>query len=42
MLGYARWPMVLIGIGLALTVIYRFGPDRENAQWRYLAFRELQ
>ena len=37
-LGYARWPLVLIGIGLALSFIYRFGPDRENAQWRWITW----
>ena len=38
LLGYARWPVVLIGIGLALSFIYRFGPDRENAQWRWITW----
>lgn len=38
LLGYARWPLVLIGIGLALSFIYRFGPDRDNAQWRWITW----
>jgi membrane protein len=37
-LGYARWPLLLILIGLALSVIYRFGPDREHAQWRWISW----
>jgi len=38
LLGYARWPLVLIAIGLALSFIYRFGPNRENAQWRWITW----
>jgi hypothetical protein len=30
-----RWPLLLAGIVLALAVIYRFGPCRENAQWQH-------
>jgi membrane protein len=37
-LAYARWPLVLIGIGLALSSIYRFGPDREIVQWRWITW----
>ncbi len=37
-LGYARWPLLLILIGLGLSVIYRFGPDREHAQWRWISW----
>ena len=37
-LGYARWPLMLILIGLGLSVIYRFGPDREHAQWRWISW----
>jgi membrane protein len=38
LLGYARWPLVLVGVGLALSFIYRFGPDRDNAQWRWITW----
>ena len=34
----ARWPLLLIAVGLALSFIYRFGPDRENAQWRWITW----
>jgi membrane protein len=37
-LGYARWPLLLILIGLGLSVIYRFGPNREHAQWRWISW----
>src|SRR5437868_6201802 len=31
-----RWPLLLGGIILALALIYRFGPCRENAQWHWI------
>lgn len=34
----ARWPLLLAGIGVWLSLIYRFGPSREKAQWRWLSW----
>ena len=34
----ARWPVLLILIGLGLSVVYRFGPHREHAQWRWISW----
>lgn len=31
-----RWPTLLIVVGLSLSLIYRFGSDRENARWRWI------
>ncbi|WP_082496053.1 YihY/virulence factor BrkB family protein [Brevundimonas sp. Leaf363] len=31
-----RWPVLFIGYVGALTVIYRFGPCRQRARWRWL------
>jgi membrane protein len=31
-----RWPLLLLGIILGLAFIYRFGPNRENAQWHWV------
>jgi len=31
-----RWPLLLGGVILALSFIYRFGPCRENAQWHWI------
>ena len=31
-----RWPALLIVVALGLAVIYRFGPDRGEAQWRWI------
>ena len=34
----ARWPALYVIVALGLAVIYRFGPDRENAQWRWITW----
>lgn len=40
-LTYGRWPvMFLIGI-FALAVLYRFGPSRQFAQWRWLSIGSI-
>ena len=31
-----RWPVLLVGYGIALATIYRFGPCRSRARWRWL------
>jgi membrane protein len=31
-----RWPVILVLAGLALAVLYRVGPSREPAQWRWV------
>lgn len=33
-----RWPIVLVLAGLALAVLYRFGPSRERAEWRWVTW----
>jgi membrane protein len=35
-LAVARWPILLIGIVLALSLVYRFGPSRDKAEWRWV------
>ena len=32
-----RWPVLMIVIAASLAVLYRFGPDRREAQWRWLS-----
>ena len=32
-----RWPVILIIAALALAVLYRVGPSREAAQWRWVS-----
>jgi membrane protein len=36
LLSWLRWPIILIAVGLALAVLYRFGPSREPPQWRWV------
>lgn len=35
-LAVLRWPVLYVGYVAALTVIYRFGPCRQRARWRWL------
>ena len=35
-LALLRWPLLLAGYIAALTVIYRFGPCRQRARWRWV------
>ncbi|HEX8470727.1 MAG TPA: YihY/virulence factor BrkB family protein [Brevundimonas sp.] len=35
-LAWLRWPLLLVGYIGALTLIYRFGPCRQKARWRWL------
>lgn len=30
-----RWPLIAVVVIIAISVIYRFGPDREHANWRW-------
>jgi membrane protein len=34
---WLRWPAIMIVIVFGLAVLYRFGPSRESAQWRWLS-----
>ena len=31
-----RWPALLLVVAVGLAMIYRFGPDRREAQWRWI------
>lgn len=33
-----RWPLLLVFIVLAASVIYRYGPSRHEAKWRWLSW----
>jgi len=33
-----RWPLIAVIVVIAISVIYRFGPDREHAKWRWLSW----
>lgn len=34
----ARWPLLLAVIGFGITLVYRYGPSRERAKWRWLTW----
>jgi membrane protein len=38
---YGRWPAMFVVAILALAVLYRFGPSRQFAQWRWLSVGSL-
>lgn len=35
--GYARWPALLIVAALMIAVIHRFGPSRDQPEWRWIS-----
>jgi membrane protein len=37
-LSLARWPILLLGIGVFLACLYRYGPSRDRAQWRWVSW----
>jgi membrane protein len=36
LIAFARWPVTLMIIAGGIMILYRFGPSRERAQWRWL------
>lgn len=33
-----RWPVILVLVALFLAALYRFGPSREDAKWRWVSW----
>jgi membrane protein len=33
----ARWPTLMVGMLLGLSILYRYGPSRRAAQWRWIS-----
>ncbi len=33
-----RWPVLLVVVALALAFLYRYGPDRPGARWRWISW----
>ena len=31
-----RWPLLLLTVGVALALVYRYGPSRDEPQWRWV------
>lgn len=38
LLRVARWPVMLLVVALFLACIYRYGPDRDLAKWRWVSW----
>ncbi len=38
LLRVARWPLMLIAVGFFLACLYRYGPSREKAKWRWVTW----
>ena len=38
LISLARWPAILAMVALFLAGLYRFGPSRENAKWRWVTW----
>jgi membrane protein len=38
LLGLAVWPVLGAGLVVALAIIYRYAPDRDNAEWRWVSW----
>ena len=38
LLSLLRWPFLFVGTAFALAMIYRYGPSREKAQWRWISW----
>jgi membrane protein len=33
-----RWPVLLMLVGVAITILFRYGPSRERAKWRWVTY----
>jgi membrane protein len=38
LLAACRWPILLVVLAVFLSVIYRFGPSREHARWKWVSW----
>jgi membrane protein len=38
LLNWLRWPVLLVIVGLMLALIYRYGPSRDDAKWRWISY----
>jgi membrane protein len=38
LLGILRWPFLLVAVGVSLAFVYRFGPSRRDARWRWVTW----
>lgn len=38
LIGFARWPVTFVLIVLSISLIYRYGPSRAPAKWRWISW----
>jgi membrane protein len=38
LLRFARWPIMLVVIAVLLAVMFRYGPSRDSAKWRWVSW----
>ena len=36
-----RWPVLLLTVGVSLAFLYRYGPSRRDAQWRWVSWGSI-
>lgn len=36
-----RWPFLLVAVGVSLAFIYRYGPSRRDARWRWVSWGSI-
>ena len=38
LISLARWPVLFVAAALGISILYRFGPSRERAKWRWVTW----
>jgi membrane protein len=38
LMSFLRWPVLLIAVILVVTALYRYGPSRDQARWRWITW----
>ena len=38
LISVVRWPVLLVTVGVSLSILYRYGPSRRNAKWRWVTW----
>lgn len=37
-IAWLRWPVLLVPVALAISLVYRFGPSRDEPKWRWVSW----
>jgi membrane protein len=41
LLAILRWPVLLVCVGISLAFLYRYGPSRRDARWRWVTWGSM-